>query len=105
MGKNRLCLIFYVYQESSIAWKFTQAREKEEGRHIPKEAFIRNFLGAKNTVDNILKDFGGSVQVFVVKKNFETHEVEDIIEINSADKSIDDYVASSYTKSKLEKLL
>jgi len=41
----------------------------------------------------------------LVKKNFETHAVEDVIEIMPNGKQIDDYLEQRYTKESLEKLL
>lgn len=103
--RGRPVLIFYVYQLPEIAWKFTKARELEEGRHIPKEAFIQQFIGARDTVEQIQKDFGRQVVIFLVKKNFETHEVEDIHEIEPNGLPIDHYVEKRYNQSDLEELL
>src|SRR3989344_5801466 len=35
LKKKRPVFIFYVYQKPEVAWKFTEAREKTEGRNIP----------------------------------------------------------------------
>lgn len=104
LAKNRAVTIFYIYQNPEIAWKFTQAREKSEGRNIPKEAFIEQFFGAKETVNRILQEFGDKIAVFFVKKDFEKNAVENIVKINPNGK-IDDYVNEHYTKDKLEKCL
>ena len=74
-------MIFYVYQLPEIAWKFTEAREKLEGRNIPKSAFIDSFIESRETICRIRKDFDDKVVIFLVKKNFETHNVEEIIAI------------------------
>src|SRR3989338_729992 len=49
LDKKRRVFIFYVYQHPSVAWRFTEAREKIEGRKIPKSAFIEQFIGARET--------------------------------------------------------
>lgn len=105
LDKNRLVLIFYVYQKPEIAWKFTMAREALEGRNIPKAAFIESFLESRETISRIRKDFDDKVVIFLVKKNFETHNVEDIIEIMANGKQIDDYLGKAYTGDELDKLL
>lgn len=57
LNKNRRIIIFYIYQDPRIAWELTKKRELEEGRFIPKDAFIKHFFGARETVDKIKKKF------------------------------------------------
>ncbi len=104
LRKSRPVFIFYVYQKPEVAWKFTVAREKLEGRNIPKDVFITQFFDSRDTIDLVRKKFANKIDVFLVKKNFETHEVEDIIEMGP-DIPIDDYLGLSYTKDDLDKLL
>jgi len=87
-----------------VAWKFTRAREIIEGRNIPKDIFIEQFLNSREVVNKIRSNFNEKVVIFLVKKNFETHAVEDVIEITSNGKRIDDYLEQRYTKESLEKL-
>jgi glutaredoxin-related protein len=105
LDKGRPVFIFYVYQEPTVAWRFTQAREIKEGRHIPKTAFIQQFLQARETVKNIRQAFDERVIIFLVKKNFETHRVEDVIQITPQNPSLDHHLPNSYTHSELENLL
>lgn len=105
LARNRLVMIFYVYQQPEVAWKFTEAREKLEGRNIPKSAFIDSFIESRETICRIRKDFDDKVVIFLVKKNFETHDVKEIIAIAQDGKQIDDYLGKAYTKDDLEKLL
>ncbi|MBU3965346.1 zeta toxin family protein [Patescibacteria group bacterium] len=51
LAKGRPVFIFYIYQKPEVAWMFTKAREIVEGRNIPKGAFIKEFLGAKDTIN------------------------------------------------------
>lgn len=101
---HRPVIIFYIYQKPEVAWKFTQAREKKEGRNIPKSAFIEQFLGAKQTINKISHEFGDDVAIFFVKKNFEENTVENLIKINK-DTAIDEYIEKKYTQGELEQLL
>jgi len=105
LARNRLVMIFYVYQQPQVAWKFTEAREKLESRNIPKSAFIDSLIESRETIYRIRKDFDDKVVIFLVKKNFETHNVEEIIAITQDGKQIDDYLEKAYTKDELEKLL
>jgi predicted ABC-type ATPase len=105
LGRGRQVRIFYVYQKPDVAWAFTKAREKVEGRHIPKDAFIQQFIDSRETIDRIRKDFDSTVVIFLVKKNFETHAVEDLVEIRQDGPQIEDYLGVRYTKNDLEKLL
>lgn len=104
IDKNRIILLFYIYQKPEVAWKFTQARELAEGRNIPKEAFIYQFIHARETVKLIMEEFGNKVRVFLVKKEFERNTVEKIIRITSH-MQIDQEIGKSYTKEELETCL
>lgn len=105
LAKQRLVLILFVYQRPEVAWRFTQAREAAEGRNIPKDAFIEQFIQSRETIDRIRKDFGEEVLIFLVKKNFETSDVEQVITIKKDGKQIDDYLEKRYTREELEKML
>ena len=101
--RGRKVYIWYVYQNPEVAWRFTKAREEVEGRKIPREAFIKQFLGARDTVERIRKEFGEEVTVMLVKKDFEKHSVEKIAEIKQDGRQIDDYITERYTKDDLDK--
>ena len=104
LDKKRSVFIFYMYQKPNIAWKFTQAREKTEGRNIPKMAFIKQFFGAKEAVSKIFEEFGDKVEIYLVKRDFERNT--NMVKIGgSTIKNIDDYIQESYTSDDLEKLL
>ncbi len=105
LSKSRGVLIFYVYQKPEVAWKFTQAREILEGRNIPKEAFIQQFIDSRETIRRIRETFDKKVYIFLVEKNFETNKVENITKIERGGKEIDDYLGEPYTKENLENIL
>ena len=104
LGKKRRVFIFYVYQQPSVAWRFTEAREKTEGRHIPKGAFIDQFLGARETAERLSREFGESVTIMLVKKDFEKNTVETIVEID-ANHPIDAYIEKRYTEGELGRMI
>ncbi len=106
LGRGRLVLIFYVYQGPEVAWKFTQAREKTEGRNIPKLAFINGFLGARETVSRLRKEFGKEVVITLIRRNFENDTADAApVAIEQEGKQIDDHIPKRYTKDELENLL
>lgn len=105
LKRERTVLVFYLYQKPEIAWKFTMEREIVEGRNIPQEAFVDKFLAAQSNVERILEEFGAKISVFLVKKNFETNKVENVIELEPNERPIDEYIEKRYTKNELEELL
>jgi len=104
LEKSRPVFIFYIYQEPEVAWKFTQAREEAEGRNIPKSAFIEQFFGAREAVEQISREFGDTAVIFLVKKDFEKNTVENIVKIGP-EGNIDEHITERYTKDELEKCL
>jgi len=106
VSRNRVVIVFYVYQRPEIAWKFTEAREVLEGRNIPKASFIRQFIDSRNVVERVRKDFSDEeLMIFIVKKNFETHKVDNIISYKQDSGDIDQYVAKRYTEDELRNIL
>ena len=105
LAKGRRISIFYVYQKPSVAWSFTDAREKLEGRNIPRSAFIDSFLGVRETVKRIQSDYGTKVNISVVKKNFISNKVEEISLIKPNEGSIDHHLGDVYTREDIERIL
>lgn len=102
--KDRGIIIFYIYQKPEVAWQFTKAREVVEGRNIPRESFIEQFIGARETINQIHKKFGKRISVFVVKKDVVKNTVESIVELQESE-NIDDKLDQTYTREQLETLL
>lgn len=102
---GRSVLIFYVYQHPELAWQFTQAREVQEGRNIPKSAFVDQFIGVRDVIRRVRQEFGDEVVVKLVKKDLDNRAVESTTEIKSKGHNIDDFLPDTYTKEELEKLL
>lgn len=104
LKRDRGVFIFYVYQNPEVAWRFTLAREKTEGRNIPKNAFITKFFRAKETVQRIHENFKDAVTIVFVRKNFDTNAVETIDTLHP-DQGLDAYIQETYTQEELEKIL
>lgn len=105
LDKERSVAIFYLYQDPQSAWKFTQDREKAEGRNIPKSSFIKQFFGSKLTVTKALEAYGNDIAVYMVTKNYENNTVEDVIHVKPLHPEIDKYIVRPYTEEELETLL
>jgi UDP-N-acetylglucosamine kinase len=99
---GRPVIIFYLYQKPEIAWKFTELREKVEGRNIPKEKFEEQFHNALKTVCRIREEFDDKVNIYLVKKDFEKNTVEYIVGITRAGKRIDEYLSEGYIQGRME---
>jgi predicted ABC-type ATPase len=93
--------IFYVYQDPVSAWKFTQAREKTEGRRIKKDTFIQQFFAAPTVVNTIKAQYKKKVTVKLILKDIyhTTKQFEKNVDV------IDNYIKHSYTEETLENLL
>ena len=60
-------IIFFIFQDPKYAWKFTQARELEEGRNIPKESFAESFTNILRNIEYVQKRYP-QVSVFLAIK-------------------------------------
>lgn len=93
--------VVYVYQEPAVAWTFTQAREKTEGRRIRRTDFIDAFFAAYQTVKTLQQKHGDKFELIGVKKNH-VNKIEDF-QIGISD--ITSYISISETVSSLEEKL
>ncbi len=104
LAKDRIVSVFYLYQKPEIAWKFTQAREKAEGRNIPKTAFINQFFCARETIEKLIMNYGGLVKLTLVAKDFE-NKTMNLVEVTDSTTKIDGVTFPGYNKRGLEGLL
>lgn len=105
LSRHREVFIFYVYQRPDTAWRFTQARESVEGRNIPKDAFIRLFLQARETISRIYTDLPSHVTILLVRKNFQTNQVESVDLLPPNGPGLDAYLPEPYTEEQINALL
>jgi hypothetical protein len=99
-------MICYVFQHPAIAWHFTQLREAVEGRNIQKSDFVEKFLGAKETVDRIKAQFGDSVQLNVILKDYkDTEENKAVARVLNDVARIEDCMPFDYTKTRVERAI
>lgn len=105
ISRGRKVFIFYIYQQPEVAWHFTLAREKIEGRNIPKDVFIDQFIRAKETVSRIHTVFNSEVTIFLVKKDYRTNQVESIHYLHQPISTLDEYLPETYTREDIMKRL
>ncbi len=105
LDKERPVYIFYLYQKPEVAWKFTKAREEIEGRQIPRQAFIEEFVGAREAINAMLEKYNDNITVFLVVKDFEKNTVNDIIPILGGGVNVDEYLPKVYSRDELDKII
>jgi len=102
LNKNRKVGILFVYQDPLIAWDFTIARGKKEGRYIPKDFFINAFFQAQKNANDIKKEFGDRISLHLMVKDASNINIEKVcLNINN----LDNELKLNYNKESLEKIL
>jgi UDP-N-acetylglucosamine kinase len=106
LKRKRKVIIAYIYLQPEYAWQYTQNREKEEGRRILKETFIKKYIGAYETVRYIRDSFSiEEVEILLVNKiSIISNDNIDIITISSTNQ-LDERLEKLYNKNELENLL
>lgn len=98
---NAIIFLVYIYQDPAVAWGFTKVREKEEGRRIEKDFFIDSFFKSIENVNQIKKEYGEKVEVWLVEQNIEKGVRR--VKFNIDD--IDNHLEISYNKTDLNNIL
>ena len=98
---ERPVLLFYVFKEPEIAWKFTKARELTEGRLVPKEVFIEAFFTARDNVNQIKREFGQ----FVILNYYHADFTKKAYDMRAGLSSIDEVLNFRYSKEDLREIL
>lgn len=101
LKRERDVQIFYVYQHPLLAWRFVCSREKVEGRNIPLESFIEQFLSVQEVLNRVKREFGSRVCLDLIIKDTDhtnQHWESDI-------DSIDPFLPERYTHEQLKSLL
>jgi hypothetical protein len=93
LNLNRMVLIFYIYMDPFVAWKFIQEREYVDGRNIRKENFIDQFFQAIDNIDRAKKEFGEKITLHCILKE----EKKEIKEIKFNQESIEKFLKVRYS--------
>ncbi|MEX0931212.1 MAG: zeta toxin family protein [Candidatus Paceibacterota bacterium] len=93
--------ILYVYQDPVQAWSFVKARELRDGRVVPREVFIEQYFLARESVNELKREFGSKIEVHLIVKNLDGTDFRYKDNISQ----IDSHVPEAYTRDTLEKLI
>lgn len=86
LQKRRKVVIFYIHQSPVVAWEFTKARERVEGRKISQEVFINGYLNSRENIKELKKVFGDRITILLIYKNYLNDSVEKVDELLSVEK-------------------
>lgn len=101
LKRERSVQVLYVYQEPLLAWNFVQAREAEEGRHIPPERFIDQYFAAREVVNRLKSEFGKRVSVdLLLKNNDNSHRM-----YKAGVDQIDYHIPEKYTRADVQQMI
>jgi len=92
--------IFYVYQDPALAWEFVKSREEVEGRNIPLQSFISQFLDVRDVVTQLKEGFGDQLTVDIIIKNNDGSSEEWLSDVQS----IEDCLPERYAHEQLDQL-
>jgi predicted ABC-type ATPase len=98
LGRGYSVHIIYVYQDPLQAWKFVKAREVRDGRVVPRDAFIDQYFKARQSVNQLKKEFGKQIELHLIVKNIDGTDFKYEDNIGQ----IDSYVPELYTQTKLQ---
>lgn len=100
LNKGRKVMIIFVYQSPRNAWDFVQAREKIEGRRVPPDVFVKQFIDSQIVVNKLKAEFKEKIQVEVL--------VQDLLETKAYHgdvETIDQYLDHKYDVNSLYSII
>jgi len=95
--------IMYVYQRPELAWDFVKAREITEGRNIPMDEFVRQYLAVRRNIAELRRCYDVNVYVDLLIKN--TDGSDESYEEGVSAEQIDAMLPETYDQVELIKLL
>lgn len=101
LKREREVIIIFVYQEPHFAWKFVQAREVVEGRRVPPDVFVEQFLESQVVVNQLKAMFEGQIVVHIILKDIDG--TSRFFHANIS--SVDQYLTTTYDRPALEQLV
>ncbi len=101
LKNNRIVEIYYLYQDPEVAWRFVKARERKQGRVVPKEVFIHDYFACIENVTKAKELYGNKLTIYFVKHDYEKSSEYVMIDAHS----IADNLPKAYTKDELESLI
>jgi len=100
LRNNYQVTINYVYQDPIVAWEFTKAREKLEGRVVPKATFINAYFQSRENIRRARAKYP-EVLLNVVIKNYENTTSDTLFLVDN----IDLLLPQTLTRENLEEMI
>ncbi len=79
IGRGYQIDILFVYRDYNTSKKYTEIREKKEGRKVPESVFNRKFEDSMKTTLQIAKEYQVSVKLYDLKTNKIYHDTNEAI--------------------------
>lgn len=100
LKRSRYVLIIFVYQDPEQAWCFVKARETVEGRRVPPEAFVEQFVNSQVVVSELKKEFKDQIDIIFMEKNLDGTKEKPYFNVTD----IDALLGKKYTRASLESI-
>lgn len=91
-------MIIFVYQDPEQAWCLVKAREIVEGRRVPPEVFVDQFLKSQAVVSELKKIFKDQIDIIFMEKNLDGTREKPYFNVND----IDSLLGKKYNRASLE---
>jgi predicted ABC-type ATPase len=101
LKRNRYVLIIFVYQEPEQAWCLVKAREIVEGRRVPEEVFVNQFMESQRVVSELKKLFQDQVNIIFIEKNIDGRNERPHFNVSD----IDALLRKKYNRESLEAIV
>lgn len=101
LKRERAVYIIFVYQDPVQAWQLVLAREAVEGRRVPKEVFVEQFIESQRVVSELKKIFKNQIYIVFIEKNIDGQN--DAPHSNVSD--IDELLGKKYNRESLEAIV
>ena len=101
LNKNRYVLIIFVYQSPIQAWQLVKAREIVEGRRVPADVFVKQFLASQAVINQLKKYYREKIDIVFLEKNIDGTKEAAHQSIND----IDDITNKKYDQASLEEIV
>lgn len=98
LKKDRYVLIIFVYQDPEQAWCLVKAREIVEGRRVPPEVFVDQFLQSQKVVSELKKIFKDQIDIIFMEKNLDGTREKPYFNVSD----IDSLLGKKYNRASLE---
>lgn len=98
LKRDRYVLIIFVYQDPEQAWCLVKAREIVEGRRVPPEVFVEQFLKSQTVVSELKKRFKDQIDIIFMEKNLDGTREKPYFNVSD----IDSLLGKKYNRASLE---